>query len=209
MLNKLKTFISKQPRKVLIREVIIALILLSMPFWFIVIDYVPNVEEISIGYFSIKSLAFHDLNVMMWVITLKFIPLITLLIWFFTCKHWWRFTILVPIIFVISQLANLFATNRYMDKDEFWIALVFSAPIIIVLLWLSNKINSYSYNLVLSNEVKIEIKKLLEILEKEKSNDLISFLDQFKKIKMTKVFVDDDTYLSNLILLRNQIINKK
>ncbi|MDY8135709.1 hypothetical protein [Aquimarina sp. 2201CG5-10] len=66
-----------------------------------------------------------------WMIMSKLIPLILLLIWFFTCRHWWYLVILIPIAMFAFQLVSLINDDvKYFDEIEIY----FVAPIIIVIL---------------------------------------------------------------------------
>lgn len=44
------------------------------------------------------------MNAFAWFFVSKFIPLYLLIIWFFTCKHWWYHILLIPICMYAFQL---------------------------------------------------------------------------------------------------------
>ncbi|WP_235906106.1 hypothetical protein [Patiriisocius marinistellae] len=59
----------------------------------------------------------------------KLVPIILLLIWFFTCKHWWHWIILVPMAMYIFQLWGLLNESNGMDEVE----LIYILPLMMVL----------------------------------------------------------------------------
>jgi len=208
MINKLKTFINKQPRKVFIRELIIAFILLSMPFWFLVYNSVPEVETIETEWFVISSGDFPDLNTYAWVIALKFYPICVLILWYFSTKYWWRYAILVPLIFSIAQFINLFVSDRYFDELEFFPAILFAAPIIILIIWISKKINIYASHDDLIKDIKQEIGFLIDDMVIQEKTKIDSSVEQFNNLKRQKILMSKNEYLSELILFRNNLVSK-
>lgn len=63
-----------------------------------------------------------------WLLTSKVIPLYILLIWFFTCKHWWHWVILIPITIYLFQLWGLINQSRSLDEVE----LIYMIPVMLV-----------------------------------------------------------------------------
>ena len=52
----------------------------------------------------------------------KFVPLLLLILWFFTCKHWWYHVLLIPIAMFVFQIAGLIQQERYLDEIEiYWL----------------------------------------------------------------------------------------
>src|SRR5690606_40543209 len=53
----------------------------------------------------------------MWIVTGKIVPLLLILVWFFTCRHWWYHALLVPIAMYIYQIIALFNDdNQFIDE---------------------------------------------------------------------------------------------
>ena len=51
----------------------------------------------------------------------KFVPMLLLIIWFITCKHWWYHVILIPIGMFAFQLFNVINDDvRITDEVEIW-----------------------------------------------------------------------------------------
>ncbi|WP_203295681.1 hypothetical protein [Luteirhabdus pelagi] len=64
-----------------------------------------------------------------WYICSKLVPLLLFLIWFFTCKHWWHWIILVPIGMYSFQLWNILQQNKTVDEVE----LIYILPMMMVI----------------------------------------------------------------------------
>ncbi len=66
----------------------------------------------------------------MWLLTGKLIPLIFLLIWFLTCRHWWYHTLLVPIAMYAYQIVGLFKEDlTYVDELQ----LIYLVPVMAII----------------------------------------------------------------------------
>lgn len=51
----------------------------------------------------------------------KCIPFLLLVLWFFTCKHWWRHAILIPIGMYAFQIFSILNDEtKYFDVVEIW-----------------------------------------------------------------------------------------
>lgn len=61
----------------------------------------------------------------------KFLPFMLLILWFWTCKHWWRHVILIPIAMFGFQLITVLNDDvQYFDLVEIWY--VFPMMLVIV-----------------------------------------------------------------------------
>jgi hypothetical protein len=131
-MNKRRTI--KRGKKTLIIGSIIAVIMAILPYAFYFYEAVPEwLWDTSL--FDSLSKSFDDNHMMAsWILSQKIVPLVLLLIWFFTCKHWWYHTIIIPISLYAFQLYNLFDfTSAYIDSGE----LYFIVPVVIISLSLS------------------------------------------------------------------------
>jgi uncharacterized membrane protein len=112
----------------------IAVIMAILPYAFYYYEALPNwLWETSM--FKSLSMSFEGNRLMAsWILIQKLVPLLLLLIWFFTCKHWWYHTIIIPISLYAFQLYNLFDfSTTYIDSGE----LYFIVPVVIISLSLS------------------------------------------------------------------------
>lgn len=112
----------------------IAVIMAVLPYAFYYYEALPNwLWETSM--FKSLSISFDGNRLMAsWILIQKLVPLLLLLIWFFTCKHWWYHTIIIPMSLYAFQLYNLFDfSTTYIDSGE----LYFIVPVVIISLSLS------------------------------------------------------------------------
>ena len=96
--NKLTENIDHQTKgkKSLVLGGIIVLLIAITPFLFYSYESFPKTKIWETSYFSWET-GFPDWYGFAWYSIGKIIPLYLLLLWFFTCKHWWHWIILVPI----------------------------------------------------------------------------------------------------------------
>ena len=87
---------------------ITATLIAITPYLFYLHESVPDVKVWNTFLFTYDSKAWESAQYAMWVMTSKLLPLFLLFIWFFTCRHWWYHTILVPIAMYIFQIINCY-----------------------------------------------------------------------------------------------------
>tara|TARA_R110002012_G_scaffold81945_3_gene207414 strand:- start:3111 stop:3662 length:552 start_codon:yes stop_codon:yes gene_type:complete len=109
---------------------IIGTFLALSPYLFYLYESVPNGQIWNTFLFSYDSGSWGDANFAMWVLTGKLVPVLFLLIWFFTCRHWWYHTILVPITMYIYQIIGMFNQNiSYIDEFQ----LIYLLPVMAII----------------------------------------------------------------------------
>lgn len=116
-------------RKILIGS-IIATIVAGTPFLFYLYEYVPDAQEWDTFLFSYKSNYYESANVAAWIFMMKLIPLILSLLWFFTCKHWWYHSLIIPIAMFSFQLISFLSLDNE-PIDEFHI--IYLLPIMAII----------------------------------------------------------------------------
>ncbi len=101
----------------------IVLLIAATPFIFYSYKSFPNDTKIwETPYFTIDT-AFHSVNTYVWFLIGKVVPLYLLLLWFFTCKHWWHWILLVPIAMYAFQLWGIFNESKGLDELEIYYVL--------------------------------------------------------------------------------------
>ena len=115
----------------LIQGGIVVFIIAITPF------FILFIQRISIRFKSIWESSFFTIKTsypsvyhLAWYLTGKCIPLLLLFIWFFTCKHWWHWIILVPIAMYSFQLWGII--NESNDFDE--VELIYILPLMMILI---------------------------------------------------------------------------
>ncbi|WP_133644288.1 hypothetical protein [Zeaxanthinibacter enoshimensis] len=63
------------------------------------------------------------MNIFIWFMLGKVVPFYLLLIWFFTCKHWWYHIIIIPVLMYAFQIFEAFISDdKFIDTDNIlWI----------------------------------------------------------------------------------------
>ncbi len=129
--NKLTTNLDHQDKdnKPLIIGGIIVLFISISPFLFYSYKSFPNTKIWETSFFTLST-NFQDWYSYAWYLSGKIIPLYLLLIWFFTCKHWWHWIILVPIAMYSFQLWGIINQSNNIDEVE----LIYLLPLMMVLI---------------------------------------------------------------------------
>lgn len=96
---------------------IVAIFIASTPFLFYLYENVPEEKVWNTFLFTYESKFYEDASIGVWILMMKLIPLSLLIVWFFTCKHWWYHAILVPIaMFIFQTFSALNEENQFMDE---------------------------------------------------------------------------------------------
>ena len=132
--NKLST---KERSKFLLLGSIIALTIAFSPYLFYLYEIFPSGPVWENSLFTYESIYYENVLTAAWTYLGKIVPLLLLLIWFFTCKHWWYHAILVPIVMYSYQITITFYQDFYAPQNEFVMdanQLIYLAPFFIVIL---------------------------------------------------------------------------
>lgn len=101
---------------------LVALIIVISPYLFYTYRFFPNEKTMDFYLFIMESNFNESISTVMWFFMIKFIPLLLLVLWFFTCKHWWYHAILIPIAMYTFQIVSLFYEEKYLDETEiYWL----------------------------------------------------------------------------------------
>jgi len=127
---------------------IIVLFVAITPFLFYSYESLPRttVWETSFGTFTTSYDNFYTLA---WYLVSKAIPLSLFLLWFFTCKHWWHWIILLPIAMYSFQLWGVVNESRNIDELE----LVYIFPLMMVLVPAVYLIRAKLFNKIRGNSL--------------------------------------------------------
>lgn len=136
---------------------VIVLIISSTPFLFYAYESFPEVKIWETSFFTLKT-SYESVAHLAWYFSGKAIPLILLFIWFFTCKHWWHWIILVPIAMYAFQLWGIINENAGLDELE----LYYIIPLMMILVPFVYLIRAKLFNDVRGNDLKTFEKDLLE-----------------------------------------------
>lgn len=143
-------------RKNLSIGTIIALCIVLSPILSYVYQGFPDVKTWESFLFgTIHSNYYESIHILVWVVFSKVVPFILLLIWFFTCKHWWYHSILVPIAMYVFQIYNTINDDlQFADSDEFYIIIPIIALVAAITYTIRTKIFDRLYGVNLDQELK-------------------------------------------------------
>jgi magnesium-transporting ATPase (P-type) len=139
-----KSFYNKK----ILKGSLLATLIAATPFLFYLYEYVPDEKIWDTLLFTYNSNYYENAKTGMWVLTMKFIPLLLSLIWFFTCRHWWYHALLIPIImFSFQTLSALNDDVIFIDELHIIWLLPFMAIVIpsiyLIRAKMFNKINDH------------------------------------------------------------------
>ena len=126
----------EEPSRFLLTGSIIAFSIAFSPYLFYLYEIFPSGRVWENSFFTYESRYYENVLTAAWTYLGKITPLFLLLIWFFTCKHWWYHSILIPTAMYGFQLFSAFYQDVYlnvipMDTD----GLLYLAPFFILILF--------------------------------------------------------------------------
>ena len=118
-------------KKTIIIGSVIATFIAITPYLFYLYKGVPNAPTWETFFYTFNSEISGNVRVVVWTLTGKIIPLLLLIIWFFTCRHWWYHALLVPIAMYFYQIISFSLSNtQFIDEFELVHIIPFMAVII-------------------------------------------------------------------------------
>jgi|TARA_R100000479_G_scaffold70100_3_gene33837 hypothetical protein len=151
--NKLKENESahlKTDKKPKIYGGVIVLLIAVSPFLFYSYKSFPENSQVWETYFFTIETSFYSIYDFFWFIVGKIIPLYLLLLWFFTCKHWWHWILLIPIAMYAFQLWGIVNESKGLDELEIY----YIIPLMMVLVPAVYLIRAKLFNKVRGDDLK-------------------------------------------------------
>lgn len=109
----------------------VAIFIAISPYIFYLYKGLPRIKTWETSFFTIESNYYEDVNIYVWLLLARFIPMMLLTLWFLTCKHWWYHVILIPIAMYAFQLFTVLNNeSRYIDEFE----IIWLIPIMMVII---------------------------------------------------------------------------
>ncbi|MEM9361554.1 MAG: hypothetical protein AAGA43_02915 [Bacteroidota bacterium] len=106
-------------RRKLIIEGVLSFLIAITPLLHYFWKYLPEEEELILLGITFTKNGFVDVSHAFYYYLLKITPLILLVIWFVTCKHWWYHAILIPIAMYSFQLFSVISyESGNIDENE-------------------------------------------------------------------------------------------
>ena len=189
-----------------VKDVLISVLILVVTFGYFFDDYISEgITEINILGITISSFGFVDISDMIYFTKMKFIIIFFSIIWYFTCRHWWKSAILAIITIELLKLFSALNSNQsHVDEIEFYSSLPLTVPIILIIIFIAKRINDYNLNENLRYELDNNINEIFFELHKEKKEDVKNLKKCFVELKETKKTAKDEyDYLGDLIEMRD------
>lgn len=86
---------------------ILAIIVAISPYLFYSYESLPETKVWETPFFTFESKYQENVSFFGWLFLQKAIPLLFLILWFFTSRDWWYHVILIPIAMYVFQLISL------------------------------------------------------------------------------------------------------
>jgi len=124
-----------QPSGFLLTGSILAFLIAFSPYIFYLYEIFPDGPVWETSFFTYESKYYLNVTTAMWTYFGKIMPLFLLLIWFFTCKHWWYHAILIPITMYAYQLFTAVYQDMYLNIEPMDVnGLLYLAPFFLIIL---------------------------------------------------------------------------
>lgn len=119
----IKNVNTKRKSKSLLIGSAVAILIGITPYLFYLYNYFPDQPIFESWLFTYESKFNMSIYITAWLVMGKFIPLLLLILWFFTCKHWWYHIILIPIAMFAFQLFSILTedTNVFDVAEIYWL----------------------------------------------------------------------------------------
>lgn len=197
-------------RKRLLIETFAVFFIIISPFIFKAHQYLSGDPEATItvlGYVFDRN-GFADLNTYGWFLLSKIVPFYLLLIWFFTCKHWWYHIILIPAIMYAFQIFEVvYSDGNIVDtKNILWLLPVCMAVIPFVYLIRIRLYDRYVHGIDLeAMEVELnELKKKRAKNQIQKKNNFNEQSPETIEYRSLSEWLDQKLSTNNLELMFRQ-----
>ena len=133
-----KPLSTQEQSKFLLLGSFVAILIAFSPYVFYLYEIFPGGKVWENSFFIYESKYYENVTTAAWTFFGKITPLFLLLIWFFTCKHWWYHVILVPITMYAYQLIVAVYEDVNYTEDGGGVIdtnqLIYLAPFFIIIL---------------------------------------------------------------------------
>lgn len=144
---------------------VIMLIVIVIPYLLYIHQNIPrDLENYKTILGTIKGGYYSNVQTYVYMFFSKFVPLVLLIIWFLTNKHWWVHAILIPTSVYLFQLISVINdSEEFADEVDFIYTVPITAAIIVILYFLRSKLAIYILALDLKKEMDQNMKNTKKI----------------------------------------------
>lgn len=167
----------KHIRYKLLLEGLLALLIALTPIIFYAYNYVPAGTQ---EFFTLTPNGFPDVPTALHAYFSTLIPMLLLLAWFISCKHWWYPVLLIPLSMYSFQVYNVFrhGADNTDENEILYIAAIATVVVPIVYFIRVKLVDKYIHGIdlkALNNEIELlkeiqELRKEREKLEEDQKN---------------------------------------
>lgn len=139
---------------------VIILLIISTPYLLYIYQSIPqDLENWNTIFGEIKGGYYGTAFIFVYTFFSKFVPLLLLLIWFITNKHWWVHALIIPItVYLFQLIAVINDSQLYVDEVEFIYTIPFLVLILVILYFIRSKISIYIQAVDLKKEMDDNMK---------------------------------------------------
>ncbi|WP_400078897.1 hypothetical protein [Winogradskyella sp. R77965] len=180
--------------------------ILTVTFSYFLVSNIPEgFTKIDLFFFEVGSFGFPDISHLVFHIKMKLLIIFLSSIWYITCSHWWKSAILLIIIIELFKLiTSMDPESSHMDEIDYITSLPVTAPIIFLLIFISNKLNSYNLYKELQLYIDDEIDEIFFELYDVENKRIEILKRKYEEMIKNGLEKDSSDYLRKLILIRNE-----
>lgn len=126
-----KSLVKRTSKKELIIGSIVATFIAITPYLFTLYESVPQTQVWDTFLFTYDTEYYGTVFVLAWTLTGKLVPLFLLLIWIFTCRHWWYHVLIVPIAMYVYQIMTVLNDDLDFADDN---QIIYLLPVMAIII---------------------------------------------------------------------------
>lgn len=132
----------------------------------------PEIENLDTIFGVIKGGYYLTAQNFIYWFSTKFVPLLLLIIWFLTNKHWWAHALIIPIsVYLFQLIAVCNDSIDYIDEVEFIYTVPIATIVMVILYYLRSNISIYIQAIDLKTEMDEIMKTTDESGDDQKVNE--------------------------------------
>ncbi len=153
----------------IVSSIVIILIAITPYFLYIYKNIPPDLKDYKVFFGTIQGGKYGSIQTYFYFLFSKFVPLLLLLIWFATNKHWWVHVLIIPISAYLFQLISVVNdSTKFVDEFEFIYTLPFLVMVLLILYAIRYKLSIYVRAIDLKKEMDKTMDDAIERRKKRK-----------------------------------------
>ena len=155
------------------KDYVVVMFIALIPFAFYIYNIAPDTKIWKTSLFEIDSGLLESVNYYFWILSVKFITLIMLSLWFISCTHKWRYLLLASINIEIYKIHIVVrSVNNGLDSEFFFVEILYYyIPFTLILIFIYKRMKYQNrgvvYEVPLNNEINNQITKLSKFDKKD------------------------------------------